>query len=184
METITTLLNTAIDEALTYTYEDLQGTSNGMCVHDGSEYFLLLDHDIKDNPILHKTVLAEELGHYFTMIDDPTPRKGDNYSRKCRIDKEEEKAARWSTNCLITDDELLDYIEEERSVRLDEIVEHFQITEKYLMMKLYHMSLKKDYYHIVDNRFLCLVNWPSAYITVFLDEKLASIAKAKYGVRK
>jgi len=181
METINKLLNTAHSENITINYENLNGIANGMCVYDGSEYYILLDHSIKDDTELHKSVLAEELGHYFTMIDDPTPRVSDTYERKCRIDKEENKAARWATAAVMPTDEILDYLATNLRATYEELIEHFQVTDEFMKKKLHFMSLKQEYYEVCENHYLCLQNSPSIYITKFFDADLASKAKALYG---
>jgi len=181
METINTLLNKAMNEDVTINYEDLNGKANGMCVYDGSDYYILIDHAVKYDAKLHKSVLAEELGHYYTMIDDPTPKANNTYHKKCRVDKEEDKAARWATSTVISDDELLDYLATNLRATINDLVEHFEVTYEFMHKKLVFMSLKQEYYEVCENHYLCLQNSPSIYITKFFDAELASKAKAKYG---
>lgn len=181
METINTLLDKAINEDVTINYEDLNGKANGMCVYDGSDYYILIDHAIKEDHELHKSVLAEELGHYYTMIDDPTPKANNTYHKKCRVDKEEDKATRWATSTVISDDELLDYLATNLIATTNDLVEHFEVTPKFMYKKLVFMSLKQVYYEVCENHYLCLLNLPSIYIFKPLDAELALKTKALYG---
>jgi len=181
METINTLTNKLKEEEISHDYVDLNNKANGMCVKDGDEYYILLDAKLIDDQELHKTVLAEELGHYYTMIDDPTPKVNDTYQRRCRIDKEEEKALRWATNHVIPDDELLDYLADHKYAILQDLIDHFQVPEEFLMKKLQHMASKQEYYEVCEKYYLCLSNLPSIYITRFLDANIESKAKALYG---
>lgn len=181
METINTLLDKAINEDLTINYEDLNGKANGMCVYDGCNYYILIDHTVKNDVELHKAVIAEELGHYYTMIDDPTPKANNTYHKKCRVDKEEDKAARWATAALMPTDEILDYLAANLRATFEELDEHFEVTNEFMQKKLHFMSLKQEYYEVCENHYLCLLNLPSIYIFKPLDAELASKLKAKYG---
>lgn len=181
METIKSLQNKIKENAITLDYSSLNGRANGICVCADEEYFIIIDPVIIDNEPLHKIVLAEELGHYYTMVDDPTPRIGDSYHRRCRIDKEEEKALRWATSSVIPDDELLDYIASHTDAKLDDLMDYFTVTEGFMLKKLYYMSIKQPYYEVKDNHYLCLTELPSIYITHFFDTQLALKLKSLYG---
>jgi len=181
MNTLNTLTDILEDEAILYDYVDLKEVANGMCINEGNEYYILLDKKIKEDDALHKAVLAEELGHYYTMIDDPTPRADDSYHKQCRVEKEEEKAARWATSHLISNDELLDFLADNKQSNLYDLIDHFDVTQDILMKKLHHMAAKQDYYEVCDNYYLCLTNLPSIYITRFFDKNIESKAKALYG---
>ncbi|MCH4891217.1 ImmA/IrrE family metallo-endopeptidase [Acidaminobacter sp. JC074] len=181
METINTLTIKLEEEAILYDYVDLNDKANGMCVKDGEEYYILLDSHIANDDPLHKTVLAEELGHYYTMIDDPTPKPGDSYHRKCRIDKEEEKALRWATSHVIPTNELLDFLAKNKRSTAQDLIDHFEVPKEFLMKKLQHMASKQEYYEVCTNYYLCLSNLPSIYITRFFDTNIESKAKALYG---
>jgi len=42
-------------------------------------FIILIDHAVMNDVELHKAVLARELGHYYTMIDDPTLNTNNTY---------------------------------------------------------------------------------------------------------
>lgn len=181
MKTINTLFDKVNEEKITYHYANLNGKANGMCVNEGNDYYIIMDPVIKKDDILHKLVLAEEIGHYYTMVDDPTPRLNDCHERHCRIEKEENKAIKWAADFLVPTEDLLDYFSSNLSASFFDLVEYFEVTEDFMNKKLYHMSLKQPYYEVCENRYLCLQNLPSIYITGFFDADLASKAKALYG---
>lgn len=181
MKTINELLNLAGNNCIIIGHEDITNIANGMCIYENGKYYIIIDNAIVENTKLYKEVLAEEIGHCFTMIDDPTPKLNQSFSRKCRVDKEEEKAKRWALEYLIKTNDLLNHISLNRSSTISSLSEHFVVTEEFMVNKLKLMAVKQHYYYLCDNHFLCLQNLPSIYITTFFDENIASKAKALYG---
>lgn len=181
METIKSLHKRIKENKIILDYSSLNGKANGLCAYADGEYFIIIDPIIIEDEPLHKVVIAEELGHYYTMIDDPTPRIGDSYHRRCRIDKEEEKALRWASKVVIPDHELLDYIADHIDAKLEDLIEYFVVTEEFMLKKLYYMSIKQPYYEVCDNHYLCLTELPSIYITRFFDTELVNKLKSLYG---
>lgn len=178
MITIENLEQLINDENIQYDYANLKKI-NGMCVLEGNEYYIIINENLKSNPLQLKMVLAEELGHYFTMINDATPYRNDSYNKKVQIDKEETKALRWATDYLIPTDQLMAYMRNQSRIDLANLIDYFEVTRDFFMSKLYFMSKKQDYYFIKDKSFLCLTNYPSFYITTLFDDRLVDKLKMR-----
>lgn len=175
MDAINKLLNLANRNNISISYQDIDRIANGICIFEENSYSIILNKSLVDNPIKHKEILAEEIGHCFTMIDDPTPMKSNTYSRKCRVAKEEEKAYRWASNYLIPTDDLINYLSFIIDATVHEIMEYFEVSRELLMKKLYMMSLEKGYWKIIDEIYLCLDQYPSIYYAQFYDDKFVKI---------
>lgn len=62
---------------------------------------IVLDYRLEFNLPLHRSVLAEELGHFFTCSYMPKLGAWTSYSIQLQMDREEEKALRWACNLLM-----------------------------------------------------------------------------------
>lgn len=162
---------------ITYEINSLPEDRLGYYQHSTSGFFIIIDDSLIDDPIMHKCVLAEEVGHYFTTIGKNEPKKGITYRKRVAIDKEEEKAIKWAVDYLIDTARLLQYLSTNLYDRFDELVDYFEVTEEYMLLKLQFMGRQKLHWHIRDLHYLCLSNLPSVHIVTFFDEKFASRAE-------
>ena len=149
----------------------------GFYQHSSHATVIIIDDSLNNDPIHFKCILAEEIGHYFTTIGDNMPYKGITYRKRVAIDKEEEKAIKWAVDYLIDTTRLLHYLSTNLYDRFDELVDYFEVTEEYLLLKLQFMGRQKLHWHIRDMHYLCLSNLPSVHIATFFDEKFASKAE-------
>jgi len=82
-----------------------------------------------------RSIMAEELGHHFTTAGYCISREFYNYSARQYIDKTEYKALRWAANYLISDDALLDALQD----GIDDIgslAEHFVVMPEIVQLRL------------------------------------------------
>lgn len=107
---------------------------------------ILLDHRIETSAELN-SILAEEVGHYFTTTSNILDTKD------LHKEKEEEKAHRWAVQHLITPFKLIDAFKEGVSNRF-ELAEYLDVTEDFiedsipLLKKLYGESIAINEYII------------------------------------
>ena len=74
---------------------------------DGEGDYILINKSIESTPALFRTVLAEEIGHYFTTIGQNEPKRYMCSRDRISIDKCEEAALRWACNFLLPTDSLI-----------------------------------------------------------------------------
>lgn len=139
--------------------------------HSSSGFYIILRDcpEMHNNDRLYKCVLAHEVGHYFTTIGTNEPMKTDTYTKRMRTLKEETKADKWAVNYLIDTDLLIEYLSSHTLAIVEDLVDHFQVTEDFILKKLKFMAEKKNYWHLKDKQYLCLSNLPSMYIATFFD---------------
>lgn len=68
--------------------------------HDGDPH-ITLDKSLEHNDRLHRSILAEELGHHFTVPQTSFLVPYTSYSLQRRLSKDEAKALRWACNTLL-----------------------------------------------------------------------------------
>lgn len=127
-------------------------------------YIILINEKIKNNERLYRAVLAEEIGHYRTTIGDITPRKYMCYSERIELDKKELAALKWATDFLVPTDKLIDTIKNKVALTFEELLDHFYVTEEFLMLKFKFMAKKKIVWELDDKRYLCLHSLPTVSI--------------------
>jgi Zn-dependent peptidase ImmA (M78 family) len=131
---------------------------------DGDYYVILINEKIRSNERLYRCVLAEEIGHYRTTIGDITPRKYMCYKDRLTVDKMELYALRWATDFIIPTDMLLDTIKDQSQPTITQLVNHFQVTQTFMMQKLEFMLKQNCIWDIDSKRSLYLLNYPSIHI--------------------
>jgi len=62
---------------------------------------ILLDNSLKHNHILYRCVMAEELGHYFTIPQGNFLLPYTSYSRAIILGRDERRAIKWACNFLL-----------------------------------------------------------------------------------
>ena len=70
---------------------------------------IFLDNSLKKDKNKHIEVLAEELGHFFTSVGISVGNIK-TYSDKLELNRVENKADKWATDFLITDEEIINLI--------------------------------------------------------------------------
>lgn len=171
MKTITQLNQLIKSHNITQDIDLLPENLLGFYQHSSSGFYIILKDcpEMHNDDRLYKCVLAHEVGHYFTTIGINEPLKTNTYSKNMRILKEENKADKWAVDYLIDTELLIDYLSTHTLARLEDLIDHFQVTEDFMLKKLKFMSDEKNYWHVRDKQYLCLSNLPSMYIATFFD---------------
>lgn len=125
---------------------------------------IVIHNGIVHNEYLFRSVLAEEIGHHFTIVSNKLPSKYMTHSDRVDLDKSESAALRWASDFLIPTDLLLDYLSNHVCANLFEVQDHFQVTDYLLMLKLRKMACKQLAYPLSKGRQLILSSLPSIYI--------------------
>lgn len=125
---------------------------------------IIINNNIVDNSALHKSVIAEELGHYYTSTRKNIPYQSTSYSEQISIDKEELRALRWAADFLMPTDELIEDINSVGFSSYDDLCEIYDVTPQLAKTKIEHMAAIKSYWDLGDDLDLVLSNLPSIYI--------------------
>jgi Zn-dependent peptidase ImmA (M78 family) len=97
--------------------------------------FIVLDVKLDFHPTLHRCVLAEELGHYFTVPRSKFTKPFASYGDRIELSRDERRALRWAARFLISDEDLENALKcEFRSI--DEIAEYFDVTPEIAKIRL------------------------------------------------
>lgn len=96
---------------------------------------IVLDKNIDQLPRLHKCVLAEEIGHFYTASRTNLLAVHTSANLQIIEAQDERKAAQWATDFLIPDSEFIKALEDGcRSCF--ELAEYFDVTEWFMYRKL------------------------------------------------
>lgn len=97
---------------------------------------IVLDLSLEHNLPLHRSVLAEELGHYFTAPQASILTPYTSYNVKMILSRDEEKALRWACDFLVPVEKFVECIE--KGVQeVEEIADYFAVT-KFLILRRIH----------------------------------------------
>ena len=158
---------------------ELPNNKLGLYRKDNHGDFIFYKSEIKSNHIFFRCVIAEELGHYFTLSSSSFVLKSPrNYQNWISDSKEEEKALRWATNYLIDTSKLLAEFHE-NNFSVYELSEIFNVTPEFVLMKLIYMSYDLKQWYVSQNKLLCLSNLPSVYVGKFNDGSMVLRTKLK-----
>jgi Zn-dependent peptidase ImmA (M78 family) len=124
---------------------------------------IIINQSVCDDEILHKIILAEEIGHYFTTIGNNIPVKYSRYSDRLKVDKCEELAMRWATNYLVPDDQLQFYLSSNPYATIESCYTYFEVTNDFMIRKFEDMAKRKITWPLSDERYLILSSLPSIY---------------------
>ncbi len=129
---------------------------------EGIPHMILLDDSLKLDAMMHLEVLSHELGHYFTtvgiFINNNTI-----YSDSLDINRSENKADRWACEYLITEEEIIEILNE-KIVGVDDLADKLDVSVKLLSKRLGYLAIKKQMINLRNGKFLVLTNLPSFYI--------------------
>lgn len=113
-------------------------------IYHGDENFdlIIINRYIEGNEMLHRIILAEELGHYFTTIGNNIPKKYIKKRGRLNIDICEQKAMRWSLNYLVPTKALIDYINQQDNTTLEDCCNYFEVPMDLMTIKFEIMTLE------------------------------------------
>jgi Zn-dependent peptidase ImmA (M78 family) len=94
-----------------------------------------LDKSLEHNNRILRCVMAEELGHHFTLDRDCLTRTYFNYRDRLAVSRAEYRAFRWAANYLIPMDKLEQAIRSGIVTRW-ELAEYFDVTEDMIGFRL------------------------------------------------
>lgn len=127
------LVKLADDEGVFISYQDLVRADNkklfGVYSYDPERDvpLILLDHSLKHNRALHRSVLAEELGHYFTVPQGNFLLPYTSCSRALTLGRDERRALNWACNFLMPIITFRNAIGSGLHT-VEELAEHFNVT--------------------------------------------------------
>ncbi len=123
---------------------------------------IFLDNSLKKDKNKHIEVLAEELGHYFTTVGTSVGNIK-TYSDKLELNRVENKADKWATNFLITDEEIINLINK-NITDINEMAEVLSVPYEIVLKKLKNLSITKQYLYLGNGKYLMLTNFPNLII--------------------
>lgn len=88
--------------------------------------FIVLESSLVHNIPMHRSVLAEELGHHFTVPEGNLILPYTSYSNIMLLNKDEARALRWACDFLMPVDKVKEAIEEGANT-IDGIAERFNV---------------------------------------------------------
>lgn len=98
---------------------------------------------------LHRSILAEELGHHFTTFGDLVKSKDIVYVNKLEL-----KAKIWASNFMISDEEFIQALDSCINNKFD-LCDYFNITEETLNYKLKSILSNEEKYNSLRSYFMC-----------------------------
>ena len=143
------MLDLCYREGIVLSIEDFKPPLNGIYISCDNLHAILLSSRILDNLPLRNVVLAEEIGHHFTLSGNNLPTEHWNRLHRCNYSKDEARALRWAAIHLIPSHELLQ-ASCDGMTTLPVLAEYFQVTPSFVA---YRMSLPDvqcfQYPHII-----------------------------------
>ncbi len=136
----------------------------GVFSSQNGENDVLLNSAIIDSSVLYRSVLAEEIGHYFTSIGIHPHLSKMTYSQELEYDRCEHRALQWASDYTIETDLLLKAIKSNEIKAFSDIGKYFDVTDDIVLKKLSSMAEEKLSWEIDTFRSLVLSNLPSVWI--------------------
>lgn len=99
----------------------------------------------------YRSILSEELGHYFTTYGNSTCTYKNNLEKLNR-DKKENLAKYWAANFLISDNEFVDALNK-CIVTYSDMAEYFNVTEEMVNIKVKSIISDEEKYNFIKNNF-------------------------------
>lgn len=107
----------------------LPASVHGFYYSEWQESHIVVDENIEVGSALYRSLLAEELGHYFTTIGNRAPVKFITYAERIEYDRTELRAIRRASNFLIKTDSLLEAFRSGSIKHFADIQNHFEVTQ-------------------------------------------------------
>lgn len=159
-----TLHNLVENEGITLEYSPLpHGLSGVFHISDGVGIILISD-TISMIPRKYRSVLAEEIGHYYTCSWNSVSQRRVSLQGQIRYEKAELKARRWAAEYMIPTDMLLASLCKLKPVTLAGLADRFNVEEALVLKKLEAMAAKRLTWPLEDGRKLVLTNLPDVYL--------------------
>ena len=150
----------------------------GLYRKDSDGDFIFFHPSLNSNTPYLRCVLAEELGHHFTLIGNYNYTGKVSYQTFINSTKEENKAIRWATEYLIETNKLLEMFYEE-NFSIYSLADSFDVTPEFMLQKLYFMSYDLPQWYVANNKLLCLTCLPSFFISQIFDDQKVLETKLK-----
>lgn len=152
------------EECVRLEYVDLPGGLQGSQCYSNGKKVILINKQIITNERLYRTVLSEELGHYFTTYGEHASKRKLNHRFRVRYEKIEQMAVRWGADYLIPIHEMLEAITGMHPPTLCELAKTFEVMESLVQMKLQNMAAIKHTWSLPGGKRLVLTNLPDVYL--------------------
>lgn len=165
MNTLDKLYNIADKHNIKIHFFDLLEETGCLGLHLEDEIIsgrIFLDNSLKKDKNKHIEVLAEELGHFFTSVGISVGNIK-TYSDKLELNKVENKADKWATNFLITDEEIISLVNK-NITDINEMAEILSVPYEIVLKKLKNLSITKQYLDLGNGKHLILSNFPNLII--------------------
>jgi len=169
MTTTDEILQLCKELNINLSHASLPPTMDGFYHSDGCVSIIVIDEKLVNDPVLYRSTLAEELGHYFTTVGNRAPVKFMTYAERNDYDRCELRAIRWASNFLIKTDYLLEAFRNGSMKHYGDIQDHFKVTEAIAKEKLNSMVAEKLHWHIDDHNMLILTNLPNVWVYKSVD---------------
>jgi len=170
MTTIEDIINLINNCGIKLFHSPLPDSVRGTYYSDTQVTMIVMNESLSEYGATYKTILAEELGHYFTSVGDNTPKKHMSYGDKLRIDKSEELALRWASNYLMPNNHLIESLKQNRIETIQDIACIYNVTEEFTALKLEFMSREQRYWNLDETRTLVLSSLPSVFVYNRMEE--------------
>lgn len=129
------LLKECENEGITVAYDNLEQPVNGFYLRDGSSKTIILAERLKDNLPLRNVVLAEELGHHYTLPKNNVCCKYWSRLDRANFDKFEGRAIRWAAYKLIPHDAIVQAVQDGINT-LPALAERWCVTPGMVLLRL------------------------------------------------
>ncbi|MBI9015360.1 MAG: hypothetical protein JEZ08_24210 [Clostridiales bacterium] len=142
----------------------------GLYIEDEDGKFIFIDKSIEYDEVLLRIVLSEELGHHFKTVGDISPYHFLDSINLQTIEKEEEKALKWSSKFLVNTNSLLNFFKNNPYSSVQDVSDYFQVTDNFILLKLSFMAKELPQWYLKDQLVLNLLSLPDIYIGKILDQ--------------
>lgn len=130
-----TLINRATEAGVSVMFGKLEHRIHAYYIIDGGRPFIFLAESLKENTVVLRCVLAEELGHYYTSAGIGVPIPHVLYRDRTKLTQDEYRALRWAAKQLLPIDRLIQAFQS--GIRqLWELAEYFRVTEDMIRFRL------------------------------------------------
>lgn len=134
MVTLDDAINLAHSGGIEIRYTNFSTTLLGIALwYPNKPPVIGLDNSLWDIPILHKEILAEEIGHIYTGAGNNVARDSSPFRDRCLTMKCENQGLMWQLNYLVPLREL-EFVLKSGMREIWELSDHFQVSHK-LMWK-------------------------------------------------
>lgn len=139
MITLDDALDLAYREGIEVDYCNLETPLLGMTIwYPNMPPIIALDKSLREDHIIHKEILTEEIGHVFTATGNAITRAISPYKDRCAAMKCETQGMVWQANYLVPFDELSQVMKFGMK-EVWELSVHFEVSHK-LMWRRLNMS--------------------------------------------